>query len=128
MAGECNGCGDCCAAVTLSKANAEAVLDRIDGDGPNMSFIREHWTITREMADGGWELACDRFDPDARRCTAYDERPPICRDYPWYGREPGSHTALLPRCGFWLDVADELRPVEWRGRVTASLNGPPPVA
>ena len=45
---------------------------------------------------------------------AHDERPPLCSDYPWYGREPGTGEKGLPlRCSFWADYPAERRPAEW---------------
>lgn len=59
---------------------------------------------------------CDIFDPVTRRCTDYDNRPGVCRDYPWYGSPPDPHKSLPSMCSYRADaglpVADV--PVEWR--------------
>lgn len=69
-------------------------------------FIAEHWTPQGE------HCVCDRYDPDTASCTAHDERPPVCRDYPWYRDGPTQERAarLEPQCSYLLDVAPTQRP------------------
>lgn len=59
---------------------------------------------------------CDIFDPVTRKCTDYDNRPGVCRDYPWYGSPPDPNKSLPTMCSYRADaglpVADV--PVEWR--------------
>lgn len=62
-------------------------------------------------ADGGkpyyrWFYRCPIFDPVARVCTDHANRPPVCSNYPWYGREPESYKGLPPRCSFVADTKD----------------------
>lgn len=67
------------------------------------SFIREHFHFHSVIA--GHELSpryhrddnqpviqftCDAFDTATRSCTAYDERPLMCENYPFYGRPPST--------------------------------------
>jgi len=79
-------------------------------------FIIEHWHGGRRAPNGttkGW--TCDRFDPETWLCTAYEERPPICSDFPWYDR-PAGHVdgGRWPlRCTFWADRPAEERPEGW---------------
>ena len=59
------------------------------------------------------ELRCDAFDPATRLCTAQENRPPVCRDYPWYGKDPagsGSGPLLYRECSYLADVAPDQRP------------------
>lgn len=68
-------------------------------------FALEHWTSLGpcDWSEGkGENAACDRFDTETRLCTAHDDRPPVCRDYPWYGGEVTEERKLvLPtRCSF----------------------------
>lgn len=46
--------------------------------------------------------SCDRLDPETKRCTRYDERPAVCRDYPMYGRidAPPEAAVLPPTCSY----------------------------
>jgi Fe-S-cluster containining protein len=48
----------------------------------DLVFAAEHWHHTGVSKEGLHAYQCDRFDPQSRRCTAHDERPPICRAYP----------------------------------------------
>lgn len=66
---------------------------------------------------------CEFFDTDTRRCTNYDNRPPMCRMYPWYGNDPTrdslEKSKALPRmCAFRADLGQPVEPipVEWLGR------------
>jgi hypothetical protein len=69
-------------------------------------FITEHW---HPLGDG--EYRCDRFDPARRGCMAYADRPPVCRNYPWYGREPwASDTDPPSRCSYLADLPRPDRP------------------
>ncbi len=46
-------------------------------------------------------------------CRAHSSRPPVCRDYPWYGREPGQDNtefAYVPQCSYLLDLPPGKRP------------------
>jgi Fe-S-cluster containining protein len=58
---------------------------------------------------------CPHFDAEARTCTDYANRPPVCRDFPWYGRPPGSRPlgAVSKRCTYWADAPEEQRPPDW---------------
>lgn len=57
-----------------------------------------------------------RFDPVERRCTDYDNRPPVCRNYPWYDGAPEAGKAIPPTCSYRADVGLPVAemPVEWR--------------
>ena len=57
-----------------------------DDDG-----IRER--ILRHQKDKVYGSICRFFDTDARRCTIYEARPSVCRDYP-DGRTCGYYTFL----------------------------------
>lgn len=56
---------------------------------------------------------CLKFDPERRVCTAHAERPRMCSEYPFYGREPGGSNTPNDdelRCSYWLDVDPDERP------------------
>lgn len=134
------GCGACCDPV-VSPFTLD-MLRRIppwelDEDGrADRAFMLEHLTPlprregiarARYLTQGGvtfgmiagelvevWSqfYSCDRFDPETRRCTAYDERPPMCRDYPWYGDPPDPRKALPTTCTHLTELGRQPVPVE----------------
>jgi Fe-S-cluster containining protein len=93
-----------------------ATLTRVLGIPSDHQFAAEHWRpLTREAAmaanpfyvsrvrgDVHW-YACDRLGADGK-CTAYDERPLVCRGYPWYGAEPTRMPLPDPECGYAVDL------------------------
>lgn len=93
------------AAGQMEQGNADYQLRNVD-------FINKHWTPQRDQ--DLWSnlvlLQCDKFDHETRTCTAYEDRPPICSDYPFYGADPGIKGTrwLLEGCSFIEDV-----PVVW---------------
>jgi Fe-S-cluster containining protein len=109
---ECNRCGDCCEHLRLNftKRALRRFLaaphrsdPALDDHAATARFIVEHW---HRVAGGGAAtiFACDRFDPTTRLCTAHDDRPPICRGYPFYGAPPAvAVVQLSPRCSFNAD-------------------------
>lgn len=137
---ECARCGDCCEHITFSVWRFKqqdrvrkflAAPDPSDDhkwetwwkrtgtwdDGSrahaidtwyDAHFIAQHW-----LNLGDDDATCDMFDPVSRLCTAHDQRPPVCRDFPWYGAPPKPGATLNPsldggsaslRCSFWVDV------------------------
>jgi Fe-S-cluster containining protein len=46
--------------------------------------------ILRHRKDEIFGTACRFLDPETRKCTVYEHRPSICRDYP-----------ATRRCGYW---------------------------
>jgi Fe-S-cluster containining protein len=82
----------------------------------DVAFIAAHWhALDREEAlrrnpplarlGDRWYYECDAYDPATRRCTAHAERPPVCRDFPWYGRAPSAGALRSwPGCSYWADV------------------------
>jgi len=122
---ECARCGDCCDPVTVSfhvetyAPRRLAEPDLSPEARENCEFMLAHWTTTaslvREGEAGevtvGYEVRCDAFDPAARLCGAHEARPPVCRDFPWYGRAVDDvegravvADGLSPRCSFNRDV------------------------
>lgn len=106
----CNGCGDCCDPVPLPFTKAEARRR-------NLHPSERRWVLTRlrrisraealrrrpslSPATGRFYYECRDFDPVARRCMAYETRPPVCRNYPWYGNDPEpAKLDYLERCAF----------------------------
>lgn len=54
---------------------------------------------------------CVNFDRETRRCTKYEDRPPVCRDYPYYGQRQLAPNIALPHwCSFRADIGQEVEP------------------
>ncbi len=106
---QCSACGDCCDPVWYPLGPADVRQSAATTGAPDLVFAAAHWHATGELTgDGLHAYRCDRFDPASRLCTAHDERPPICRGYPWYDEDddpPGRRLVVLPqRCAFRADV------------------------
>ncbi len=116
---------------------ARADPDELD----NLLFARAHFTVINRreglqraayLSEGGkttcamdadsrpivaWSFfySCDRFDPETRSCTDYENRPPLCRDYPFYGApldDPWNKAKALPEtCAFRADIGQPVVPV-----------------
>lgn len=123
-AGECARCGDCCEHlgfdVDAHRGRLEALLAAPDpADDPqawadtgwrspesaarsrtDAAFILAHWH-PHPGGDPG-DFTCDMFDRATRLCGDHAGRPPVCRDYPWYGTGPSPDRAVnLPqRCSY----------------------------
>jgi Fe-S-cluster containining protein len=131
MPATCNGCGACCRPVSLgySQADVASRPERFTED--NWLHILDHLTpITRREAieiqpwlkeaglivkdiDGqlsptAYYYLCDFHDPVAMRCTNWENRPTLCREYPWIG-EPNPQVLLPPQCSYNEDLG---RPVK----------------
>lgn len=61
-------------------------------------------------------FTCDAFDPVERRCTAYEQRPLMCENYPFYGRNPLDRTDGREPindlvCAFQADAGRKVLPI-----------------
>ncbi len=118
-AGECNGCGACCKVITLEQSWEEigqiALLTRVLGIPSDHQFVATHWRplgrneamarnafYTSRLAATAHLYTCDRLGDDGR-CLAYDERPLVCRGYPWYDVAPRAMALADPDCGYRAD-------------------------
>jgi Fe-S-cluster containining protein len=123
LAGACNGCGACCRVIFVEQSPDEirrmATLTRVLGIPSDHTFAAAHWRpLTREEAmrrnafytsrlpADAHLYTCDQLGDDGR-CTAYEERPLVCRGYPWYGRPPGTLPLADPDCGYRVDLPPE---------------------
>jgi Fe-S-cluster containining protein len=87
-----------------------AVLEAYDPAGrkrADADFIAAHFA---EHCDGLW--TCDAYDPEHGTCTAHEDRPPLCRDYPWYGEQPSPDRAahFSRQCSYLADLPPDQRP------------------
>lgn len=53
---------------------------------------------------------CRHFDADTGRCGDHANRPDVCRNFPYYGRESVEGMKLPPGCAFRADIGE---PIEW---------------
>ena len=130
MTAGCARCGSCCDPVII-----EADVFFLCGElarsqefpHHNHRFIAQHWhPVSGWKAEDGTEclsVRCDMFDPERRACTAYNDRPPVCSDYPWYGDKPNAERAAsLPvECSYLADVAPADRPEGSRPLIPLSV-------
>ena len=136
---ECNGCGACCDPFVMVYSPLQVRSLALQMDPDELAFYREHLTPIRR-ADGrrmvlDWSptgfsemildgelillpafyYRCDRFDRETRQCTDYENRPDVCRGYPWYGTPPDPNKLLPPTCSYNADVGRPVKevPVQW---------------
>lgn len=68
------------------------------------------WLKGRLLTDASGRITqpffyrCSNFDTETRKCTDYDNRPSMCRDFPWYGEEPRGGATLPPDCSYRQDL------------------------
>ena len=121
----CARCGDCCDPVGLSPDIQDVIWplpgEEMVGDlDPSIRFALHHWVAYEGPLREGWTMRgyrCDRFNTISRLCEAYDERPPVCNEFPWYGDAEGDaarSAALPPRCSYALDTAPPNRRADAR--------------
>ncbi len=73
----------------------------------NYRFLLDHW---HDLGTG--DTLCDAFTEDTKQCLLHETRPPVCREYPWYGGKPvETEIDLYPWCGYAVDVGREPEPV-----------------
>ena len=122
MRQECAGCGACCRTIAVEQSPDEmrrmAALTRVIGFPSDHQFTAEHWQpltrdeamarnplyVTRVGPDLHW-YACDRLGSDGL-CTVYEERPLVCRGYPWYGEAPSAFPLADPECVYAAEMPD----------------------
>jgi Fe-S-cluster containining protein len=80
---------------------------------PREAYRLAPWLRGKKHRDGStgvlsdpFFFRCIHFDRETRRCTDYENRPAMCRNYPWYGGEPQEAAALPPTCSFRADIGE----------------------
>lgn len=121
----CNQCGACCRVLVVEQAPAEiqamAAVTQVLGIPSDHPFVVQHWRplsraeamqlnpfYTSRLAPDAHLYSCDMVGDDGR-CRAYDERPLVCRGYPWYGGLPRDMPLPDPECGYAQDQVRGLR-------------------
>jgi Fe-S-cluster containining protein len=119
MSETCKQCGACCRTLTLEQSpdqvRATAAIASVLGIPSDAVFAAAHWQpLTREEAmrrnpfyvsqlrPDAYLYSCDQLGDDGR-CLAYEERPLVCRGYPWYGQPPRAMPLPHPDCGYAMD-------------------------
>ena len=76
--------GRCCELFALSKPHEHLIAHQTDiQDGETIAGM----VISQGQSnDGVWLFSCQHFDTDSRRCRIYEQRPDMCRRYPYDGR------------------------------------------
>lgn len=112
----CARCGDCCEMTFLNVSLGlmrswladPGDMDPESDHMKNARFLTEHWHPHSTEPDA---YVCDRFDLESRLCTAHEDRPPVCSQYPWYGGEPsGGKINKNLNCSYLLDLPPDKRP------------------
>jgi Fe-S-cluster containining protein len=130
---ECNGCGACCDPFVMVYAPFDLLRLAHSIDPDELAFYKEHLSPIRR-SDGrrmawwnsGWSefiidgqvqliathyYRCDNYDVETKRCTDYENRPGVCRGFPWYGDKPDANKVLPPTCSFRADIGQPVEPV-----------------
>ena len=119
----CNQCGACCRVLTLEQTpeevQATAAVCSVLGIPSDAIFAAKHWhPLTREEAMrsnpfyvsnlpvAAHFYSCDQLGDDGR-CMAYEERPLVCRGYPWYGQPPRLMALPDLNCSYAIDQVEE---------------------
>lgn len=111
---ECNKCGDCCETIHFPSMERVAEIaefakhegpknweETLDNNVIDALFILENWKLN----DDGITYHCLAFDEENRLCSAHNDRPPVCRGFPWYGKEPWIEAIKgYTNCSFWEDL------------------------
>jgi Fe-S-cluster containining protein len=119
----CNQCGACCRVLTLEQSPEEiqamAAVTSVLGIPSDMPFAAAHWhPLSRAEAmernpfyvmrlpHEAHLYSCDRLGDDGR-CLAYEERPLVCRGYPWYEQPIREMELADANCGYHYDEVME---------------------
>lgn len=119
---DCSMCGDCCEDIALSVDHGTIVARIAQGKSAgkwskDAQFILTNMRPTGRVVRQGKRvkqvLECAKFDKETRLCTAHDDRPELCKQYPWYGGEPKQgDTTMKARCSYLADAYNMLSIVE----------------
>ena len=53
---------------------------------------------------------CTKHDPITNICLVHENRPRVCRGFPWYGVEPTSQPLYTKDCGYMVDIRSQELP------------------
>jgi len=115
----CARCGVCCEDIAI-RVSPERFVEMAEAEqaapdhpfNDSATFIVAHWDpVKGPGSQGHYGYRCRRYDAEHHLCTAWDDRPQVCRGFPWYDGEPGATDKQLvhKQCSYWLDVPPERR-------------------
>jgi Fe-S-cluster containining protein len=133
----CNGCGACCRPVSLPFTPFEVyahperfhpedwrfILEDLDVITRREAFEIHPWLkdagllqsdINGELSAISTYYLCRWHDVETGRCTNHENRPPLCREYPWATptpREKDFQLQLPPTCAYREDLGKSVEPV-----------------
>lgn len=108
-------CGACCDPVSLPETQALKIFGALEHNiGPQADQLYDLWSpIGPSASDPDSVLfRCAAYDVASRSCTEYDDRPPVCSGFPWYGKEPNE--AKIPArsvCGYQAELGRTVLPL-----------------
>lgn len=140
------GCGICCKVVklTITQTDYERMAflygtgDKVHKLDPKFdwSHVLGHFRpISRGEAlrinpyleqnspphAGNTFYTCDWYNQETKLCKHYNDRPPICRDYPFYGKQLTiDEKWYTPDCGYIEDVGKTAEEVTGHNKLEAN--------
>jgi len=113
----CNKCGDCCSVVAL-RYTKRMLLARVKSgelDPKETKWIMKNLRrisrtsaariLGRQPNKSYFFYVCTIFDPEENVCSDYEDRPRMCKGFPWYGRTPDKDViANYPNCSYRADL------------------------
>lgn len=123
----CINAGYCCKLIIMpiDRLKFLVMLSNFKKEGnPDGEFIGRNWTeimleealkirpdlkINTSMAlKSRMFFTCKQYNPEAKRCMDYINRPRVCSEYPYYGNKNKSpkEMAVYRKCGYLADHPD----------------------
>jgi Fe-S-cluster containining protein len=118
MINYCKKCGSCCQAIWLrySIKDIREILKKYPSN-LDAIFILKNWErisykdalkinsrikIFKKNYKKSYFYICNKYDKINKKCTIHDNKPRICKDYPFYGKNkiPLGLVFYNDKCGF----------------------------
>src|SRR5277367_6448995 len=111
--------GKCCSRFYMPiKGEALAKIPMINGTVEEANFIKdmvifiEDYPIVDGVEDPGAYYTCRHWDTQTRLCKAYEQRPSMCKDFPYGDQCPHeSNCTELGKVDFWKDKRKKLNQI-----------------
>ena len=79
--------------------------------GPQAEWIYDHWEPVKAAKDGdGVRFRCVNYDVATRTCLAYESRPRVCSEFPFYGKDPKT-MSVSNVCGYQAELGRTVLPL-----------------
>ncbi len=79
--GKCKGCGRCCQKIYITHANDLIKTEEEFEYLKSMHYFYD-WLKVVDKDETGLIFECTKLNKETGKCTAYNQRPSICRQYP----------------------------------------------